>query len=83
MWPILEDIVGDPDLFGKFALHPEQQYVRQSEQDPTPMRTWEELHHGNDWWYIQVSEVQPRFLLTQSQSGSSAKYLAMIMSCFW
>ena len=56
VWPILEDIVSDPRLTGSFALYPEQRFVRRSENDATPMRTWEELHHGNDWWYLQVSD---------------------------
>lgn len=54
VWPILEDIVADPDLAKGFALYPEQRFVRRSEDDATPMRTWEELHHGDDWWYLQV-----------------------------
>ncbi|KAG8742492.1 hypothetical protein FRC10_001388 [Ceratobasidium sp. 414] len=55
VFPVLSDIVGNPTLFKEFALHPEQLFIRRSEQDPTPMRVWEELKHGDDWWEMQDS----------------------------
>ncbi|KAG8696436.1 hypothetical protein FRC08_007148 [Ceratobasidium sp. 394] len=63
VFPVLRDIVGDPKLFKEFALHPEQPFIRRSEQDPTPMRVWEELKHGDDWWEMQDSIPADQYIL--------------------
>ncbi|KAG8714224.1 hypothetical protein FRC08_012222 [Ceratobasidium sp. 394] len=62
-FPILRDIVAHPTLFKEFALHPEQPFIRRSEQDPTPMRVWEELKHGDDWWEMQDSIPANHYIL--------------------
>ncbi|KAG9086597.1 hypothetical protein FS749_003534 [Ceratobasidium sp. UAMH 11750] len=63
VFPALSSIVRDPELFEHFALHPEQPFIRRSEQDPTPMRFWEELQHGDDWWQMQDSIPDSRSIL--------------------
>ncbi|KAG9119885.1 hypothetical protein FRC07_004877, partial [Ceratobasidium sp. 392] len=63
IFPVLSDIVSDPELFKMFVLHPEQPYIRRSENDPTPMRYWEELQHGEDWWYMQDSIASDHHIL--------------------
>lgn len=55
LWPLLVDIVRDSDFKDNFAYYPEQRYICCSEHDKTPIMVWEELHHGLDWWNLQVS----------------------------
>ncbi|KAG8693168.1 hypothetical protein FRC08_009290 [Ceratobasidium sp. 394] len=55
IYPVLEEIVGDEELFKEFTMHPEQVFIRRSEEDPTPMRVWEQIHQGDDWWNMQDS----------------------------
>ncbi|KAG8710978.1 hypothetical protein FRC11_003923 [Ceratobasidium sp. 423] len=51
--PALMELVGDPELANEFIYHPEQRFIRRSEDDPNPIIVVEELHHGADWWELQ------------------------------
>ncbi|QRV90390.1 hypothetical protein RhiJN_18408 [Ceratobasidium sp. AG-Ba] len=61
--PALQELVSDPDFASIFVLHPEQRFIRRSESDPRPMRVWEELEHGDDWWKMQDSIPHNHFIL--------------------
>lgn len=62
----IREQVADPDLQDVMVFHAERRYIRNPSGDGNE-RVYEEYHHGDDMWQIQVSVswyIPPKYKLT-------------------
>ena len=50
----IREQVADPDLNDLMVLHAERRYIIKADGSGNE-RVYEEYHHGNDMWHMQVS----------------------------
>ncbi|KAG9125007.1 hypothetical protein FRC07_009351 [Ceratobasidium sp. 392] len=53
VFPVLTQLVGDPDFAKDMVYYPEEPYVHRPGTPDGAMQMWEELWHGRLWWKLQ------------------------------